>query len=214
MNEGEDEDKAKALEEEKHASSAVESDNNLFEINFYHEERATDNEVRSMIISDGNDNESDTSMESCYRHLVESKFEVLSKTCSVYRWNIEQFQCKLFSGLDLFSMPFKLSPSIEDSSTNTFELKMSWFNKRKDRIKVELLENGINNTQRRFRVFITCEGNGFLNSQPLTANALDCDPFFYVNYITVDVTEACSSKTIANFIENDTLFMNCYFEFM
>ena len=186
--------------------------NNLHIIKMRPDERVTDLEVVSMVVSD--DDRSNSSGESYYS--IESKFEILSKTCSVYRWNIEQFQCKLFSGLDLYSMPFKLSPTSGedgDSNSNTFELKMTWFDKRKNKIKVELVENGItNDTQNRYRIFITCEGNGFFNSQSLTVNAWHCEPFLYVNYVTVDVTEACNSRTVSNFVENDTLFMNCYFE--
>ena len=198
------------------------SNNNiLLHIKMKPDERVTDHEIVSMVLSD-DDDDSSFSGESYYS--IESKFEVLTKTCSVYRWNIEQFQCKLFSGLDLYSMPFKLTQSgvggggdkENEENSNTFELKMTWFDKRKNKIKVELLENGVDNTngtQNRYRIFLTCEGNGFFNSQSLTVNALHCEPFLYVNHVNiVDVTEACNSKTIGNFIENNTLFMNCYFE--
>ena len=142
--------------------------------------------------------------------LVESKFEVLTPTCSVYRWNISDFSSKLFqSDLEVFSKPFKVR-DLDDS--NTFELKMTWFSDLNDGVSIMLLENGINQKMD-MNVILTCEGNGYFNSQPLIANTKPEQAFLHINHVNVETSELSNSKSVMDFIENDTLFMNCYFKF-
>eukprot|EP00111_Clytia_hemisphaerica_P002750 TCONS_00007732-protein len=142
--------------------------------------------------------------------LIESKFEVLTPVCSVYRWNISEFSSKLFrSDLKVFSKPFKVR---DIDNSNTFELKMTWFSELNDGLSIELLENGIN-PRIEMNVILTCEGNGYFNSQTLIANSKLDKAFLHINHVNVATSEFCNSKSVMDFIENDTLFINCYFEF-
>ena len=133
-----------------------------------------------------------------------SRLEILNSEWCVYRWYVETFHEIQFSGFDIFSPQFTV-----DNQTYC-ELKISWFNDMKDGVCIELLDNKEGTDEMR-SAMLTCEGNGCFNSMVIVANNRPNVPFLSIDRIDVDVSEQCNSKTLRDFIENDTLFVNCYF---